>query len=72
MFLLGIQVFRQAYGPNPPCRVLLLDPVVYHELQLHDNPSEETTFINPSYHLNFLVTFSLHRSGFVCDSSFKP
>ena len=43
-----------------------------YDLQRLENPSEEPDFIIPFYHLSFLVTFSLHRSGFVCDSSFKP
>ena len=67
----GSQVFRKGYDPNPPCCILLLDPAVYQELQRLENPSEEPDFISPSYHLSLLVTFSLCRSGFVCDSSFK-
>ena len=72
MFHPGSRVFNQGYGPNPPCCVLLLDPAVYRELRRLDSPSEEPTFISPSYHLSLLVTFMLRRSGFVCNSSFKP
>ena len=72
MCRLGSRVFRKGYGPNPPCCALLLDPTLYCELQRLDNPSEEPNFISPSYHLSLLVTFSLHKSGFVCNSSFKP
>ena len=71
MFHPGNRVFMKGYGPNPPCRVLLLYLAIYHELRRLDNPSEEPAFINPYYHLSLLVTFSLRRSGFVCDSSFK-
>ena len=59
----GIRVFRKGYSPNPR-RILLLDPVVYCELRQLDNPSEESDFISPSYHLSFLVTLAC--VGFIC------
>ena len=68
----GNRVFRKGYGPNPPCGPLLLDTMIYHELQRLENPSEEPDFISPCYHLSFLVNFILRMSGFVCNSSFKP
>ena len=68
----GSQVFSQGYGPNPPCRILLLELVVYHNLRRLNNPSEEMTFfINPSYHLRLLVTLAC-VGVIVCDYSSNP
>ena len=49
---------------DPPLRVLLLDPTVYREFHLLDNPSERPNILSPSYHLILLATFSLCRCVF--------
>ena len=58
MCCLGSRVFRKGYGPNPPCHILLFDPVIYCEFQRLNNPSEERYFISPYYHLSLLVTLA--------------
>ena len=57
---------------DPPHHVLLLDPVVYHELNLIDNHSERLAILSLSYHLLLLANFSLNRCVCVCFSSFWP